>query len=262
MNIDPSIVNSYLSADDEYAEHWLFHHILDNGDYAFDKPPPVRREMVRGELAEIQRVLNGFVPYNFELFSALFPKWSELLQDVNIILSVGCPAPYDAMIREYDGKEYMIFDLIRLLDYQRAGEGAAALVRQMITHEASHVCLHADYPPRPASYREKLGYIAFDEGFAHALAFSDGIDACDFGPMIQSHYRHSVEQLRAAVLETDPRRQEQLLEASNCGPYWDKFAAISGKLYILSHLNRIYEIYQSGPSELLPNILQEHFAHR
>lgn len=262
MNIDPSIVNSYLSADDEYAEHWLFHHILDNGDYAFDKPSPARREMVRGELAEIQRVLNGFVPYNLELFSALFPKWSELLQDVNIILSVGCPAPYDAMVREHDGKEYMIFDLIRLLDYQRAGEGAAALVRQMITHEASHVCLHADYPPRPASYREKLGYIAFDEGFAHALAFSDGIDACDFRPMIQSHYRHSVEQLRAAVLETDPRRQEQLLEASNCGPYWDKFAAISGKLYILSHLNRIYEIYQSGPSELLSNILQEHFAHR
>ena len=262
MNIDPSIVNSYLSADDEYAEHWLFHHILDNGDYAFDKPSPARREMVRDELAEIQRVLNGFVPYNLELFSALFPKWSELLQDVNIILSVGCPAPYDAMIREYGGKEYMIFDLIRLLDYQRAGEGTAALVRQMITHEASHVCLHADYPPRPASYREKLGYIAFDEGFAHALAFSDGIDACDFGPMIQSHYRHSVEQLRAAVLETDPRRQEQLLEASNCGPYWDKFAAISGKLYILSHLNRIYEIYQSGPSELLSNILQEHFAHR
>lgn len=262
MNIDPSIVNGYLSADDEYAQHWLFYHILDNGDYAFDKPSPARREMVRDELAEIQRALNGFVPYNVELFSALFPKWGDLLQDVNIILSVGCPAPYDAMVREHDGKEYMIFDLIRLLDYQRAGEGAAALVRQMITHEASHVCLHADYPPHPASYREKLGYIAFDEGFAHVLAFSDGIDACDFGPMIREHYQNSVEQLRAALLETDPRRQERLLEASNCGPYWDKFAAISGKLYILSHLNRIYEIYQSGPSELLSNILQEHFAQR
>lgn len=257
MNIDPSIVNGYLSADDGYAQHWLFHHILDNGEYAFDKPDPARREMVRGGLAEIQRALDGFVPYNLELFSALFPRWEELLRDVNVILSVGCPAPYDAMVREHDGKEYMIFDLIRLLDYQRAGESAAALIRQFVTHEASHVCLHADYPAQPTAYRERLGYIAFDEGFAHALAFSDGIGACAFGPMIREHYQNSVEQLRAALLETDPRRQERLLEASNCGPYWDKFAAVSGKLYILSHLNRIYEIYRRGPSELLSHILRE-----
>lgn len=38
MYIDISIVESYLQGRDDYADHWLFYNILENGEYAFDKP--------------------------------------------------------------------------------------------------------------------------------------------------------------------------------------------------------------------------------
>lgn len=52
--------------------------------------------------------LNDFKSYNIGVFSTLFPRWRELIG--NIILSVGCPALYDAMVREYNGKYYIMFD--------------------------------------------------------------------------------------------------------------------------------------------------------
>jgi hypothetical protein len=256
MNVDVSIVKSYLQGTDDYAEHWLFCHILENGEYAFAKPEPAQKEMVEEAFKETLEELNDFKPYNLKLFSSLFPRWRELIHDVNVILAVGCPAPYDAMVREYNGKEYMIFDLIRFLDYQKSGKPVFSFIRQLLTHEVSHICIHADYPVIAAPYVERLGYIAFDEGFAHLLAFSDEIETYDFAPMIGAHYQDSRDKLKTALSETDLQKQKEYLEASNCGSYWDKFAAISGKLYLASHLNHIYEIYESGPSVLLSNILK------
>lgn len=256
MNVDVSIVRSFLQGSDEYVEHWLFYHILDDGEYTFCKPDTTQKEMVEEALNKTLDALNDFKPYNINVFSTLFPRWRELICDVNVILSVGCPAPYDAMVREYNGKEYMIFDLIRFLDYQKDGEDILLLIRQMITHELSHICIHFDYPVISSPYTEALGYIAFDEGFAHVLSFVDGIEMYNFLPAIQAHYQNARDKMKTALVETDIQKQKENLEASNCGSYWDKFAAISGKLYIASHINLIYEIYQSGPSELLTQILQ------
>lgn len=256
MNIDTSIVKSYLQGNDDFAGHWLFYHILDNGEYVFDKPDLEHREAAGRMLKKLQNSLDNFKPYNIELFSGLFPEWRELAHDTNVVLAVGCPAPYDAMVREYGGREFIIFDLIRLLEYQKNGSNILSLMRQLITHEVSHICIHADYPIQPTTYQEKLSYIVFNEGFAHALAFSDEIGAYDFNPMIQTHYENSLSKLKAALSETDAQKQEEYLEIANCGPYWDKFAAISGKLYIVSHLKHIYEIYQGGPSKLLSDILK------
>jgi hypothetical protein len=256
MNVDTSIVRSFLQGNNDYAEHWLFYHILDHGEYAFAKPDSAQKEVVKEALSKTLDELNDFKPYNIEIFSTLFPRWREVTRDVNVTLSVGCPAPYDAMVREYNGKEYMIFDLIRFLDYQKDDGDFLLLIRQMITHELSHICIHSDYPVISAPYTESLGYIVFDEGFAHVLAFRDGIEMYNFTPAIQAHYQNARSKLNAALSETDIQRQKEYLEAANCGSYWDKFAAISGKLYIASHLDHIYEIYQSGPSELLSNILQ------
>jgi hypothetical protein len=255
MQLDISIVQSYLQGKEDYAEHWLFSHIADNGAYLFDKPDAAQREAVTEALEQTQAALQDFRPYNLELFSALFPDWRERIRDVRVILAVGCPAPYDAMVRAYDGREYIIYDLIRFLEYQKFGKDIPSLIRQLLTHEVSHVCLHADYPVVTAPYREKLGYIAFDEGFAHLLAFADGIEHCDFRAMLQAHQQDARDKLSAALSETDPRRQAEYLEASNSGPYWDKFAAISGKLYLASHFDRIREIYQNGPSAFLSELL-------
>lgn len=256
MNVDISIVERYLQGKDDYAGHWLFYHILDNGEYAFDRPNPAQRGTIEESLKKISDALNDFTPYNIEMFSTLFPSWKELISDVNVILSVGCPAPYDAMIREYDGNEYMIFDLIRFLDYQKEGEDILSLMRGLITHEVSHICIHNDYPACPITYREKLGYITFDEGFAHVLSFSDDISTYNFSPMIQTHYLHSLCKLKTALVENDSKKQQEYLNASNCGSYWNKFAAISGKLYLAAHPDEIYDIYEGGPFAMLSNILK------
>lgn len=256
MQIDTFIVEAYLQGRQDYNSHWLFSNITGDGEYAFDKPDPAYREKIGRVLKATQDALRNFKPYNPEIFSALFSSWRKLAEGVNIILSVGCPAPYDAMVREYEGKEYIIFDLIRLLGCQPDEGRFVSFLRQMLTHEVSHICIHADYPvTAPSGYRERLGEIVFNEGFAHALAVLDGIGVYDFSSMIREHYQASLQKLKEALAETDPEKQKEYLRASNCGPYWDKFAAISGKLYILSHLDSIYEIYRGGPSQLLSDML-------
>jgi hypothetical protein len=257
MNVDASIVQSYLQGKDDYSEHWVFYHVLEQGGYAFSKPDSAQKEMVEEISSKMLDGLNHFEPYNLELYTKLFPRWRELACDVNVILAVGCPAPYDAMVRAYNGKEYMIFDLIRFLEYQKEGADILLLTRQLITHELAHVCIHADYPVISNPYTEALGYITFDEGFAHILAFSDRIETYDFASIIQAHYPNARNKLKAALLETDVQKQKEFLEASNCGPYWDKFAAMSGKLYIAAHRDQIYEIYQNGPAALMGGIIKE-----
>ena len=38
MNIDDSMIKSYLVGKDDYKSHWLFNSILDKGEYTFDRP--------------------------------------------------------------------------------------------------------------------------------------------------------------------------------------------------------------------------------
>ena len=257
MNIDDSIVRSYLHGKDVYQEHWLFYQISDDHEYTFSKPSSDLKELVEETLNKTLHKLNNFQPFNEHLFTTLFPKWKELIKDVNIILSVGSPAPYDAMVREHEGKEYMIFDLVRFLEYQKDGEDILSLIRQMITHEITHVCVHHDYPIISSPYKEALRYITFDEGFAHLLAYKENLETYNFQPIINEHYLNARNTLTAALLETDVQKQKGYLETSNCGSYWDKFAAISGKLYLASNINQLKDIYKSGPTELLNKIIND-----
>lgn len=255
MNVDSSIVESYLQGKDDYAGHWLFSTILENGEYAFDRPDSAQRRKVEESLKKISDALNDFVPYNLVIFSNLFPIWKKLIRDVNIILSVGCPASYDAMIRKHGDDVYMIFDLVRLFDYENKRENSVHIMRGLITHELSHICIHNDYPVSATTYKEKLGYITFDEGFAHVLSFSENINTFNFSSMIQIHYQDSLCKLKAALTEYNSEKQQKYLHMSNCGSYWDKFAAITGKLYLATHLDNIHDIYLNGPFSMLSNIL-------
>lgn len=183
MKIDASIVTDYLQGRQDYAGHWLFSSLRD-GEYLFDPPSPAEKGAVEELLTLVYGALRDFVPYNRELFCALFPHWREQAGTVEVLLAVGCPAPYDAMVREQNGKQSIVFDLIRCLEYKRAGVDIPSLMRKLITHELAHVCIHRDYPACPAAYREKLGYITFDEGFAHALAFAEDMSAEDLSAVM------------------------------------------------------------------------------
>lgn len=255
MKLDTSIVTGYLQGREEIAGHWLFTSIRE-GEHTFDRPAPARRVETEALLRQIEQVLADFTPCNAARFGALFPRWRELAAETNVLLAVGCPAPYDAMVREKDGTQYIIFDLIRFLDYRLKGEELVLLIRRLVTHELTHICLGADYPAAPADYRGKLGYITFNEGFAHALAYAEDLDRCDRAALA-GHYPDARRALKKALAETDPRRQEENLQKCNAGRYWDKFAAISGKLYLLAHLEQMEAIYHAGPEAMLKAVLAD-----
>lgn len=256
MNIDASIIKSYLKGKDDYYSHWIFNSILENKEYTFEKPNNEYKDKIKEIYEKVYTNLNGFIPYNIELFLQLFPEWEKLIDNVNVILTVGCPAPYGAMVREHNGKEFIILDLIRLMSPGKKIEDIISLILKMITHEFTHICLHADYPAAQGGYRDKLIYITFDEGFAHLLSFSDNINSYDFSELIEEYYKKSLIKLEAALSETNTLKQEEYLEEANCGAYWNKFAAISGKLYLASNVENLFNIYKAGPAAMVLNMLK------
>lgn len=169
-----------------------------------------------------------------------------------MLLTVGIPAPYDAMVCEHDGREWVVFDMGRFLSYQNPQEFA----RQMLTHETAHALLHQRGRPNPdASYREQLRFICFDEGFAHLLACGKELASVDPSGWIEEHQAHALEQLRQAALACkDGSEQEQWLYRAQTGRYWEKFAAIAGKLYLMQHLDVLDELYQAGPQRFMPHL--------
>ena len=248
MLVDDNIVLKYLSGEnvDMISKHWVFRNI-EKDKYLFEVPDAAKKDEVNKILISIKKILLEFTPLNEEIYSTLYPQWQLIIKDMNVLLLVGCPKPYDAMVIENGGKEYVIFDLIRFCDYSLQGYDIEMLIRQLITHETAHLCLHRKYPvPISDNFLEQLKYTTFDEGFAHLLAFKDNIRQFDFSTIIKEHYNQAIIKLHEAMKEDDCEKQKVLLEQSNSGPYWDKFAAISGKLFLASHLEDIQKIYNDG----------------
>ena len=246
MQIEDQLVVSYLQSELKFDNHWVFQSIV-RGKHLFELPDIKRQHDVKNLLSMIKSELNDFKPLNLPIYASLYPNWKQIIDEMHVLLVVGCPNPYDAMVREHDGHLYMIFDLIRLCDYADLGADIPAIIKQLITHESSHLCLHKKYPyPTSNTYIEQLKYIIFDEGFAHVLAFQDDISHFDFGSLIQTHYQTSLNQLKDALIENKEDKQKQFLLKSNSGPYWDKFAAISGKLFIASRIDDINDLYDQG----------------
>lgn len=244
MIIDDSIVQSYLSgsSSETYQNHWIYS-ASDRG-YLFEAPDFSDRDWVSALCQKIKNEIQAYTPRNAQTVKTLFPDFDERSAHYTVMLVVGLPDPYDAMILEHDGKEYMIFDLIRFgrgaLEEENSSHG-------LLTHELIHMCLHEKYPmPSELSYIAKLDYITFDEGFAHALPFPSAFEAFRFDDELTQKYKAAQLKLQAARGETDAAAQEQQLILADTGKYWDKFGAISGKLYLLKHKHRIFDLYQAG----------------
>ena len=105
------------------------------------------------------------------------------------------------------------------------------------------------------SYIDDLNYTAFDEGFAHALTYPEDIDSFQFDEFLQEKYYAAKEKFKQAITETDPLKMKEYSISADTGDYWDKFASISGKLYLLKHLDNIFELYQSGWFDFAHKIL-------
>lgn len=244
MNIDDSIAQSYLNgvSADAYKDCWIYRAL--GGKCLFEDPDQRHREWVSKLCLKLKDQILYYLPRNEKTVRSLFPHFEAIARDCRIMLVVGFPDPYDAMVMEHDGEEYIVFDVIQFgADYLHEEHSC----HKVLTHELIHMCLHRDYAkPAGLSYSDELNYIAFDEGFAHALTFPDDIPAFKFDGSLQEKYQSSKAQLQVALRETDTARQRQYLASADTGDYWSKFASMSGMLFLLRNLERIRDIYLSG----------------
>lgn len=248
MKIDDTIVQKYLSGapSNEYAEAWIFHHIEEN-DYLFEEPNDAMKPQVFELYYAVQDMVQHFVPCHKQLWNRLFPEYEKKLKNCTIKLVVGCPSPYEAMVRENgQHEEVIIFDLIRFTRYgmRRAKE----IIRSMMTHECAHLLLHQDYPASNAKiYLEKLSYMLFDEGLAHFLAQNKQLN----NPKLLDYKNDAFQSYRQAWQEHDRDQQHTLLVSACSGPYWDKFACIAGMflwtdIYSSSGIIGVHTAYKEG----------------
>lgn len=99
-----------------------------------------------------------------------------------------------------------------------------------------------------------MKYITFDEAFAHLLAFKDDVKKFNFSEIINEHYYNAVVKLKDALAENDIQKQNDVLIQSNSGGYWNKFAAISGKLFLASHIEEVQRLYNNGIDNFLSSM--------
>jgi hypothetical protein len=253
MKVDDSIIQKYLSGQEpaSYSDCWVYS-ALGRGN-VFETPKSSDREWVSQLCEKLKNQILNFIPRNIKLVKQLFPNFDDVEKEYTVMLVVGFPDPYDAMVLEYDGTEYMVFDLIQ---FGKEALNENYSCHRVLTHELIHACLHQKYPcNKNMSYVDDLNYAAFDEGFAHALSYPEDIFSFEFDEFLQEKYNAAKEKLKQAITETDPLKMEQYRISADTGDYWNKFASISGKLYLLQHLDNIFELYQSGWRDFSNKIL-------
>ncbi len=246
MVIDDTIVRAYLAGADpaEYAGSWVFS-ALGRGD-VFAPPDPAHRAWVAQLSRKLQAQISAFAVRNEGHVRALFPEFGRLAAEFTVMLAVGFPDPYDAMmLTAQDGRPRVVFDLIRF--------GQAALregysCHGVLTHELLHIALHERFPePEAAAYEERLDYIVFDEGFAHALSYREGLAGFTMDDQLRARYASARAALARALAESDPARQEACLERADTSPdFWAKFGSISGMCYVLAHEAQMPALLKAG----------------
>ena len=258
MKIDTSIVEDYLAQvpSTNYDNHWVFSEI-ELGNCVFTEPDNNRIDDVLKCQNQIIETCSDFVFYNNDLVHEIFSNIPEILKKSNILLTVGMPEMYDAMVRNYQGEFYMIFDLINFANYMTDGVDLSRIVRQLLTHELIHVLIFEDYPTEnDLSYVEYLNYMSFHEGFAHLLAYGDNIK--NYKPNEEAYrirFDNAKEKLLTALKEESFKLQEKYKQECNSGNYWDKFGAISSKLFLMKNMQNLREIYNDGWENYISKVI-------
>lgn len=245
MNIWDGMIRDYLAGRDlaEYREMWYFADSFiarEAGRNLFEAPGGTAEERQKVETVyrELSDACGAFAPLNREVWDALFPGWAGTLAEVRLDLILGLPEPYDAVVAsDAGGVRHVLFDLYRWTKYLGHGSLAGA-VRNLLTHELTHVLLHAAVPgladARDGDYPTALDAITFDEGFAHLLSFrGKALGEVDWnGSDLREVRERSVQRLKEAMLCRDEAAQRDFLHAAQRGAYYDKFACMAGMLFL------------------------------
>lgn len=258
MILEDEIIKKYLIKADykEYSDHWVFYNI-EKDRYLFKEPSYKNEILIQDIYKRIISFLKDFKPFNEEYFNLLFPNFKSILENTPVILTVGCPFPYDAMFREFNGRDYVIFDLIRFSQYAEKGYDLNIIIKILLTHEFTHKCIKEKYPLiKNASYLQKLNYIVFDEGFAHLLSYKDNIKSINFSSEnYKDKFQKAKLMLIEAVKEKKEEEQKEWLKKADSGEYWEKFPSICGKLYLADNLSSLSSIYIKGWKYIISDII-------
>ncbi len=246
MILHTQIADEYLSGKEiiSHKKDWIykdFENVSVDGASIFSMPDisDEMKEKVRKVLQIIREVLKDFRPFNQEIWDGLFPDWRQIAAGVTVDLIVGFPEPYDAIVRyDSEGNPHVIFDLCCWSRYLEKHD-IEKLARGLLTHEIFHVLTMDRYPElkedlKEKEYRTALDEVTFNEGFAHLVSFgNDELRAVDWhSEAIRNVWKRSLLQMEKALKCEDRVEQEQYLFSGQCGSYYEKFACMTGMIYL------------------------------
>jgi hypothetical protein len=260
MDINDDIVKDYLEGKDisTFKGKWYFNNSSVAGDVGCNifKEPIYSEEQikkVKNVYCNLLEACIGFEPLNKIIWDALFPNWQEILHDVKVDLILGFPEPYDATT-EYDdhGNCHIIFDLACWTKY--LGNGDIKMVaKNLLTHELCHVLIGKSNPIidqdyRSSNYNIALDALTFHEAFAHLVSYKSlEIDKVDWNESnLLKIRKKSNKEMRKALIAEKKKDQEDYLYRAQCGDYYDKYACMSGLLYLA-------ELWKNGGVSALKN---------
>lgn len=267
MIINRSTVNDYINGKhiDKWSNQWVYHAILDN-KYLIENVSENKKDFIKNAVDILENELKDFKPYNIDIWENIFSNWQEIVSNSIVYLVVGCPRPYDAMVRTSpDGKEVIILDVNRMLSYADSIDELISIIKNLLTHEFAHTCLHSDYPvpDENASFEVRLKNTCFDEGMAHFLSFNENIKSINWMEEKLIEKKKRAYDMLIYAINSKEEVHSELLIKSNSGQFWDKFGAISGMFAIVDMIieneydyDIVSEIYKKGPEKFLSSIFE------
>lgn len=224
--------------------HWIFNRILE-GKYLFESPPIeyIKEHIDINNL--VIKSLESFIPNNKVEWEEVFGSNLDILSNQKIMLIIGSPNPYDALVRNdiYNNK-IIVFDIERIRNYSNITD----VINSIVTHEMAHIIIIKDNDlySEEASNEEILKQLMFDEGFAHYLSYRK-LSEVNIEILKYSRYRREVyRKLRSKLY--NPITENNFIEG-NTGEYWNKYIAISGFFNIIDYISNtgtLDELYNRG----------------
>ena len=246
MIINTEIVDNYIKFNDLECSksHWIYSAIIP-GSIKFEEPNNINMKDILNLKNLILNLLENFKPINYSLWHQVFTNEDFVSNNQEILVIVGLPEPYDALVRtNLEGDNVIVFDIVRLLGYSNLDR----IIPAIVTHEFTHILIDKKFN----LYKDgldiftKLKQLLFDEGFAHYLSF-ENIENFNNEDKDLLNFRMNAFTKLNEIVENEIT--EEILEEGISGRFWDKFIAISGFFTVIEYMKEygnISELYNQG----------------
>ena len=267
IKINDRIVHDYLNGNsiEKFKNEWYFTNSTVAGQigkniFAAPNDSDKQKANVREVYTRLRQAVQGFEPINAPIWDILFLNWRETLAHVQMDLILGFPEPFDATVeQDNNGVRHIIFDMACWTKYLEHCD-LTEVARNLLTHELCHVLIgkqvpHIDEDLKNPDYRIALDALTFHEAFAHLVSYeTKEIGDVDWNaPELRKVRKNSNETMHKALDEKNKKEQERYLYTAQCGNYYEKYACMSGMLYLAA-------LWQKGGASALKTCLDEGYS--